>query len=53
MRRTLITLIALVWSLVAPGGPARAAEGFARHAMVAAANPLAAAAGVKVLRAGG
>ena len=52
MRRTLTVLVALVWSIAA-SPPARAAEGFARHAMVAAANPLAVAAGVKVLKAGG
>ena len=52
MRPFLIALLALVW-LSAAQQPARAAEGFARHAMVAAANPLAVAAGVKVLKAGG
>ncbi len=52
IRRQLIaTLAAMV--LAAPAASANAAEGFAKHAMVAAANPLAAAAGVKVLKAGG
>ena len=52
MRRILTVLIALI-SCLATGQPALAAEGFARHAMVAAANPLAVAAGVKVLKEGG
>jgi gamma-glutamyltranspeptidase/glutathione hydrolase len=52
MRPFLSAVIALVW-LSAAQQPARAAEGFAKHAMVAAANPLAVAAGVKVLKAGG
>src|SRR5277367_1585082 len=52
MRRILFALITLVW-LSAAEQPAQAAEGFAKHAMVAAANPLAVAAGVKVLKAGG
>ena len=52
MRSLLAALVALVWSL-ATISPAQAAEGFAKHAMVAAANPLAVAAGVKVLKAGG
>jgi len=45
--------VARVWSLTASAGPARAAAGFAEHAMVAAANPLAVAAGIKVLTACG
>jgi len=36
-----------------PGAQTESQSGFARHAMVAAANPLAVEAGVKVLRAGG
>ena len=52
MRRILTVLIALI-SCLATGQPALAAEGFARHAMVAAANPRAVAAGVKVLKEGG
>ena len=52
MRRTAFALVASIWAL-AGVLPARAAEGFAPHAMVAAANPLAVAAGVKVLKAGG
>ena len=52
MRPFLAALVALLW-LSATQQPARAAEGFAKHAMVAAANPLAVAAGVKVLKAGG
>ena len=41
------------FSLSSPAAPAPAAPVFAAHAMVAAANPLATAAGVKVLRQGG
>ena len=63
MRRTLPALAAFVL-LFGQAGPAPAAEGgpidadgyvanFAPHAMVAAANPLAVDAGLKVLRAGG
>ena len=52
MRRILPALAAVISSFVALQ-PAQAAEGFAKHAMVAAANPLAVAAGVKVLKAGG
>ncbi len=52
MRHTVSALVVLLWAL-AGAQPASAAEGFAAHAMVAAANPLAAAAGVKVLKAGG
>ena len=52
MRRQLIATLA-VMLLAIPAASANAAEGFAKHAMVAAANPLAVAAGVKVLKAGG
>ena len=52
VRRQLIATMA-VMVLAAQGASAKAAEGFAKHAMVAAANPLAVAAGVKVLKAGG
>jgi gamma-glutamyltranspeptidase/glutathione hydrolase len=52
MRRTAFALVASIWVL-AGVQQAGAAEGFAPHAMVAAANPLAVAAGVKVLKAGG
>jgi len=41
------------WSLTASAALARAAAGFAKHAMVLAANPLAVAAGIKVLTACG
>ena len=52
MRRFVLTCLASICALTNLQ-PAIAAEGFAQHAMVAAANPLAVAAGVKVLRAGG
>ena len=52
VRRLFIATMA-VMVLAAQGASAKAAEGFAKHAMVAAANPLAVAAGVKVLKAGG
>jgi len=52
MRRFVLTCLASICAL-ANVQPAAAAEGFAKHAMVAAANPLAVAAGVKVLKAGG
>jgi gamma-glutamyltranspeptidase/glutathione hydrolase len=51
MRRTILAL-SLFLGLAAAGGSC-AAEPLARHAMVAAANPLAAQAGLKVLREGG
>ena len=61
-RRRIGRVLASLLSAVALGGPSLAQPpasepsvkaGFARHAMVAAANPLAVAAGVKVLKAGG
>src|SRR5579875_1422594 len=52
MLRILAALAALA-TLTAPARGEPAASGIARHAMVAAANPLAVEAGLKVLRAGG
>ncbi|HZZ90547.1 MAG TPA: gamma-glutamyltransferase family protein [Caulobacteraceae bacterium] len=50
MQRFLAALVAL---LALAAAPVRADPPLAQHAMVAAANPLAAAAGLKVLKAGG
>ncbi len=63
MSRLTSVTVALGWALlctavaakgpVTPNGLALRQDGFARHAMVAAANPLAVSAGVEVLKAGG
>ena len=52
--RFIVLAVALVLGLVQPAAAQTAAKtAFARHAMVAAANPLAVEAGLKVLRRGG